>query len=68
MDSASQLKYISPFLDTHLLHHLLLKNAPNESLQLREQIKAKQLSADKPEAARQETAAFQKAEKLLTLL
>ena len=41
MDPAAQLKYISPFLDTHLLHHLLLKNAPAESAQLREQIKAK---------------------------
>ena len=58
MEPASQLKYITPFLDTHLLHHLLLKNAPAESANLREQIKAKQLNADKTEAAQLEAAAF----------
>jgi hypothetical protein len=68
MDPASQLKYIAPFLDTHLLHHLLLRNAPNESVELRNQIKAKQLGADKVEAASLEAAALAKAEKLVTLL
>ncbi len=68
MDPASQLQYIAPFLDTHLLHHLLLKNAPNESANLRDQIRAKQLGAKKAEAADLETAALQKADKLVTLL
>ena len=68
MDPASQLQYIAPFLDTHLLHHLLHKNAPKESEQLREQIRAKQLGANKTEAAEVEAAALLKADKLVTLL
>lgn len=68
MNPAEQLKYLATFLDSHLLHHLLSKNANAQTTDLRNQIKAKQLSADKAAAQQQETAAAAKAHKLVTLL
>lgn len=68
MNPAQQLKYLATFLDSHLLRHLLTKNANAQTTELQKQIKAKQLSADKTAAAAQETAAAAKANKLVTLL
>jgi hypothetical protein len=61
MDAASQLKNLAPFLDTHLLYHLLKHNATTQSVELRNQIKAKWLSANKTQAATLETNAAAKA-------
>ena len=47
MDAKTQLKYLAPFLDTHLMHHLLKHNANAQSVELRNQLKAKQLGANK---------------------
>lgn len=68
MDPSAQLKYLAPFLDTHLLHHLLKHNAATQTTELRNQLKAKQLGANKVEALKQEAAAAAKAQKLVTLL
>lgn len=50
MNPAQQLKHLATFLDSHLLHHLLNKNAQATSGDLRNQIKTKMLSADKATA------------------
>ena len=61
MDTAAQLKGLAPFLDMHLMHHLLKKNAEKQSVDLCTQIKAKFLSADKTGAAKREADALKKA-------
>jgi len=68
MNPEAQLKYLATFLDSHLLHHLLNKNVNAQTTDLRNQIKAKQLGADKAAAQQQESAAAAKAQKLVTLL
>jgi len=68
MDPQAQLKYLAPFLDTHLMHHLLEHNAPDSTVELRKQLKAKQIGANKAEAVKVEAAAAAKAQKLVTLL
>ncbi len=68
MDSIAQVKYLSQFLDTHLLSHLLQHNAPVETAKLVQQIKAKHHSAPQEVAQQLEQDASTKAQKLLTLL
>jgi hypothetical protein len=69
MDSVTQLKLISPFLDTHLLLHLLKNNAAQESAVLQTELKA-QIAAQvgKESSDKVLDAAKDKANKLFTLL
>jgi len=55
MDTTAQIKYLAPFLDMHIMHHLLKRNAEKQSVDLCTQIKAKFLTANKTEAAKRET-------------
>jgi hypothetical protein len=59
---------LAQFLDPHLLNYVLKLNVPNESAQVRNQLKLKFLSANEQEASLKEQEALSKAQKLLTLL
>ena len=69
MDPQSQLKLLTPYLDGHLLLHLLSKNAAKETVDLQNQIRSKlMLSSTKEDSKTMEDAAKDKAVKLTTLL
>lgn len=68
MDAPAQLKYLAQYLDPHLLHHLLARNAPSQSESIRSQLKASFPSANEAQASKREQEASAKAQKLMTLL
>ena len=68
MDPQTQLKSISPYLDTHLLLHLLQRNVAKESVGLQTELKARLAITSKEHSDKSLDEAKDKATKLVTLL